>query len=135
MSASGLTTGAGKHTPGPWKIVPRETLEDGSVYPAHITGGARDLEICLLETDYAAANFEPCDAMHESVGDVRSKAANFRLITAAPELLAALQGFLSIAGESAGVYGYHLNGEPADWDEFPEVFAAFAAIAKATGAE
>jgi hypothetical protein len=40
---------------------------------------------------------------------------------------------LAIVNDSRGVAGYHLNGDTAEWDEFDEVDAANAAIAKATG--
>ena len=49
------------------------------------------------------------------------------------ELLAALRGMLAIVNDSRGVAGYHLNGDTAEWDEFDEVDAARAAIAKAEG--
>lgn len=39
-------------------------------------------------------------------------------------LVTALDGLLSITQDSAGVAGYHLNGEIAEWDEFPEVGTA-----------
>lgn len=42
----------------------------------------------------------------------------------------ALAGMLAIVDESRGVEGYHLNGDIAEWDEFPEVEAARAALAK-----
>lgn len=42
----------------------------------------------------------------------------------------ALAGVLAIVGESRGVDGYHLNGDIAEWDEFPEVEAARAALAQ-----
>lgn len=51
------------------------------------------------------------------------------------ELQAALQGMLAIVSDSRGVAGFHLNGDTAEWDEFDEVAAARAAIAKATGQE
>lgn len=35
--------------PAPWKIVEREVLEDGSVYPSHIVGGPFEAEVCFLE--------------------------------------------------------------------------------------
>lgn len=38
----------------------------------------------------------------------------------------ALAGMLAIVGESRGGDGYHLNGDIAEWDEFPEVEAALA---------
>jgi hypothetical protein len=53
------------------------------------------------------------------------------LVTAAPKLLAALKGLLAIASESRGVAGYHLNGDVADWGDFPEWHAACAAVAEA----
>ena len=49
------------------------------------------------------------------------------------ELLKALEGMLDIVTDSIGVAGYHLNGETADWREFPEINSAYAAIAKARG--
>lgn len=42
----------------------------------------------------------------------------------------ALAGMLAIVDESRGVDGYHLNGDTAEWDEFPEVEAARAALAQ-----
>lgn len=39
-------------------------------------------------------------------------------------LATALDGLLSITEESEGVAGYHLNGEIAEWAEFPEVDTA-----------
>ena len=42
----------------------------------------------------------------------------------------ALQGFLNIVSESRGVDGYHLNGDIAEWDEFPEVDLACEALAQ-----
>lgn len=42
----------------------------------------------------------------------------------------ALAGMLAIVDESRGVDGYHLNGDTAEWDEFPEVAAARAALAQ-----
>lgn len=33
----------------------------------------------------------------------------------------ALKGFLSIVSDSSGVYGYHMNGDIAEWDEFDEI--------------
>lgn len=42
----------------------------------------------------------------------------------------ALAGMLAIVEESRGVDGYHLNGDTAEWDEFPEVEAARAALAQ-----
>ncbi len=40
----------------------------------------------------------------------------------------ALAGVLAIVDESRGVDGYHLNGDIAEWGEFPEVEAARAAL-------
>lgn len=39
-------------------------------------------------------------------------------------LVTALDGLLSITQDSTGVAGYHLNGNVAEWDEFPEVGTA-----------
>jgi hypothetical protein len=49
---------------------------------------------------------------------------------AAQELLAALKGVLAITEDSIGVAWCHPNGSVAKWDEFPEIEAAQAAIAK-----
>ena len=65
--------------------------------------------------------------------DKDERMANARLMAAAPELLEALQGIMNIVSESLGVAGYYPDGDYADWDEFPELQAAEAAIAKAKG--
>jgi hypothetical protein len=61
--------------------------------------------------------------------------ANAHLITAAPDLLEALEAFIAVVGDSNGVAGYHLNGDVATWGEscFDFIDDARAAIAKARG--
>ena len=76
---------------------------------------------------------ETGNARFEIAGIRRTGMADARLISAAPELLAALRGMLAIVNDSRGVAGYHLNGDTAEWDEFDEVDAARAAIAKVEG--
>ena len=44
-------------------------------------------------------------------------------------LAQALHGLLAIRSDSQGVAGYHLNGNVADWDEFPEIAMAGEALA------
>lgn len=54
-----------------------------------------------------------------------------RLIAAAPEMLAALEAVLAVASQSAGIAGWHSNGDLAGWGELlPEVGEA---IVKAKG--
>ncbi len=63
---------------------------------------------------------------------VTKSEASASLVAAAPDLLSALKGFLSIVDESRGVTGYSLD-EEVYWAEFPELEAACAAIDKAEG--
>ncbi|WP_155638648.1 hypothetical protein [Burkholderia cepacia] len=74
-----------KHTPGPWKVVEREVLEDGSVYPRHIVGGERELEVCLLEGPAVAAL-----ALKEPNG-IYGRNGNGDLISAAPDMRMVLE--------------------------------------------
>ena len=46
------------------------------------------------------------------------------------ELIEALKGMVYIVQDSSGVYGYHKNGDLADWDEFNEVDIAQTTLAK-----
>lgn len=71
----------------------------------------------------------------ETVGPIRDSAAELRRLHALnEELLEVLKGMVAIVDDSRGVAGYHLNGDTAEWDEFDEVDAANAAIAKAEAA-
>lgn len=108
----------GKHTAGPWIIIDRQFDEsDGSVYPRHIIGGARGLEICRLESDYAASQAAnnpdgvmASDHIVEAAGDIRSRMANALLIAAAPELLEAVAlstADMTIAADLAEKQGLH----------------------------
>lgn len=100
-----------RHTPGPW-VAMRKKYSRGSEIKS-------------------SSGLIIADTWVFDVGsDVE---ANTRLIAAAPELLGALIGLISITNDSAGVAGYHLNGAIAEWDEFEEVAAAIEAITKATG--
>jgi hypothetical protein len=113
------------HTQGPWKVVPRETMEDGSVYPMHITGGVSDFIVCMLEAQAVAEAYASgvwSESTFPNLGN--AKHCNARLIAAAPDLLAALQ--------------FIADSEEYDGDSFVCDFAtlqgvARAAIAKATG--
>ncbi|MEN9885514.1 MAG: hypothetical protein RL758_92 [Pseudomonadota bacterium] len=103
------------HTPGPW-YVSKEF--DGTSIKAGMFHVTHTIKAC---------------GFHEPEVDKAVTQANARLIAAAPDLLEALKKMVDIASDSRGVAGYHLNGEIAEWDEFPEWQAACAAIAKATG--
>jgi len=70
-------------TPGPWRIVPREVLEDGSVYPTHITGGVADVQVCLMESPTVAGLIQN-DPAWKANGCSGFISANARLIAAAP---------------------------------------------------
>jgi hypothetical protein len=121
-----------KHMPGPWKLIPREVLEDGSVYPTHLVSGPHEYQVCVLESttiaELAVSNPEKGWGIGEE---------NARLIEAAPELLQAAQILVELFEKvaignvdngisfEAGVAAGRLN-------EY--ISEARAAIAKATGA-
>lgn len=103
-------------TPGPWRIVEREVLEDGSVFPRHIVGGERELSVCLLEGSAVA------ELAIKEPDSIWGNNTNAKLIAAAPELLEALSAIMDMCD------GYVPNTSKAVWDQ------ARAALAKAGAA-
>ena len=79
-----------KHTPGPWVVVDREVLEDGSVYPKHIVGGVTELQVCLFETPHIAKVIVN-DESWTHLGKSEMHEANAQLIATSPKLLEALK--------------------------------------------
>lgn len=67
------------------------------------------------------------DDVRQRVADMDSPPRPMRTIT----LEQALESLLAIVNESCGVAGYHLNGNIAEWDEFPEVDEAREALSAA----
>ena len=118
-----------QHTPGPWKIVGREILEDGSVYPEHIIGGVTELQVCLLEASKSAHAY-----VYDPVWSKRQKSpmseANARLIAAAPDLLEALKNLLEAGIDAINAGDWRVDGA---CDPDVDIARAKTAIAKATG--
>ena len=77
------------------------------------------------------------DANGEVVADVRSSPDDARLISAAPDLLAALEALATAkSGDESQIRGeWGLPTDPGYGEDSPELVAARAAIAKATGTE
>jgi len=114
-----------KHTPGPWKLVAREVLEDGSVYPTHLVRGPEDYQVSAIESHAAA---ELAIKHPEQGWGIRE--ADARLIAAAPELLEALlwcksQGWIQYTKRIPNQNAAFCDG----------VDKALAAIAKAIGSQ
>ena len=125
-----------KHTPGKWVVIQREVMEDGSVYPMHVVGGAAELQICLMESLTIARMRVDDPKMLDSFSASYSD-ANARLIAAAPDLLAACQAMAEWDAAENQLPPYDSdNGASFDQcmalcrDAFDK---ARAAIAKATG--
>ena len=113
------------HTPGPWRIVDREVMEDGSVYPCHILGGTADYQVCALESPDIAKRGVEQPHLFPGLNGVLGP--NARLIAAAPDLLLALERITS---------SYHALLGRTPVRDAPETLAeADAAIAKARGAQ
>lgn len=98
---------AGKHTPGPWFVDHKSPF----LVRAHDDIDGRHI------AHVGPANYVPRFDVDEP---------NARLIAAAPELLEALQSIVEN-------YGYSSYPSDEDKESSPEVVAARAAIAKATG--
>ena len=108
-----------EHTKGPWVLTQDNNCKPG-FYIKHADNMKNRVPGYFAEIRAYTSNQETIKA-------------NARLIAAAPELLDALEGIMNIVSESLGVAGYYPDEDYADWDEFPELQAAEAAIAKAKG--
>jgi hypothetical protein len=78
---------------------------------------------------------EPVEGFEDRPQDLAPAMREMALIIEADkarieELTEALGDLLAIVSDSAGVAGYHLNGAIAEWGEFDEVGAAFAALSQ-----
>lgn len=113
-------------TPGPWRIVDREVMEDGSVYPCHILGGSDDFQVCALESPQIAKL--GVEQPHRFPGLNGVLGPNARLIAAAPDLLEALDTVVFWYGKR----GPDDNLLPIDRQE-DDIAKAMRAIAKAKG--
>lgn len=121
-------------TPGPWRVIDREVMEDGSVYPCHILGGTADYQVCTLESPEIAKRGHAQPDLFPGLNGVLGP--NARLIAAAPELL----DLLSALECDINTLVYCYERKP---DNFGRAVAvakadaerARAAIAKARGAQ
>lgn len=97
-------------TPGPWSVIPREVMEDGSVFPCYIEGGSTALQVCLLESQGCA------QIRHDSPGKwpelSEMSHANFALIVAMRNQLPDLLARLERAEKDAGRYRWLRDNLP-----------------------
>lgn len=108
-----------KHTPGPW------TIDDSMAKDKYSS------VLWYIIKDSVGTKLSEVKGIHCGVNNDEAE-ANANVMAAAPELLEALDGLLSIIDDTEGVHGYHSNGNVALWDEFNEVDIAIQAIKKAT---
>ncbi len=108
------------HTPGPWKVIEREILEDKSVYPRRIDGGVMNMHVCFLETPAVAHAYTYSDGW-KGKGFSEFQQGNARLIAAAPDLYAAL---LAMFNEATARHAANMT----EWTDAE--YAARAALAK-----
>lgn len=116
---------AGKHTAGPWRVIPREVQDDGSVYPAHIVGGPLNNTVCPLEAGCVAEIAAQQPGSHWDT--TQTKEANARLIAAAPDLLEALELIVRLRRDALNDSLLSMNAEHPTLLEYAE-----AAITRAT---
>jgi hypothetical protein len=103
-----------KHTPAPWHI--GQGNGEGEIFAESgrmklQNGGIALYSVCSMTSGY----------------NDEEDAANVRLISAAPELLAALQSMVE-------AFGHYCEGDPSD-DEVTALEAALKTINKATGVQ
>ena len=90
-----------------------------------LCSGSGEVTITPFGADDGKADSYGCPAC---IAADRDKAEQQR-----DKLLAVLENLLAITNDSQGVAGYHLNGDVAQWGEFPEVAEADAVIAEVKG--
>lgn len=100
-----------KHTPGPWKVMPRINNFIDIEHSQNLVKGAITLALCRVQ---ARQSWED------------EAQANARLIAAAPDLLEALQGMVSAWNMVCDAQGW-------ERDHIQQQKDACFAIAKATG--
>ena len=105
------------HTKGPWVIIPREIMEDGSVFPRHIVASEREGFVCYLESPVVADIAVKQPGTYWDTNQKKEDTAC--LIAAAPELLENLIGCMEALASHV--------------PDCIEVQCARAAIAKAQG--
>ncbi|EPH2679877.1 hypothetical protein R2987_004983 [Enterobacter cloacae] len=112
-----------KGTPGPWRFDEQETLSGGPVF-------------YIAQDDNAKYTPNYSDVSQTCSGELKHiQKANAQLIAAAPDLLEALQGYMSAVSEinEAMKDGYNVQGAMSSligWEDM-----ARAAISKALGEE
>lgn len=130
-----------KHTPGPWTWN-RYEFRDG-FYGLY----SGDIPVLYPQRENDGDDGDAWFSSDEGYyGETALKEADARLIAAAPKLLEILSALLDdiegLMGESSGVYGLHLNGDPSPWGELTEggrferllnISAARAVIANVAG--
>lgn len=113
------------HTPGPW-AVDADPIEDQDYETLIVLPGPNGSYPTWIAR--AEHNWKEAGARERRISWAEAQ-ANARLIAAAPDLLAAMEGVMNILGSAES----NASGNP-EWDYVgPRIAAARAAIAKACG--
>jgi hypothetical protein len=108
-----------KHTPGPWKF--REYLSGTICVVMREWVGPQSSQ---YGTGYLAANIDAFNIDFQNENDIRAeRIANARLIAAAPELFAALEGIMHWAHWANEKMGYDIDPKFPEWDKAKSALA------------